>query len=317
MIGRVGDTLWCILAALVQLLSKASGMSARISRVPSGCGRSAAGLRALAALTLASGAAAPALAGPAGVALQPHRIAYEVSLGKQAGGAFSSARGIIALEFTGSACDGFVTNFRQATELADSDGQLRNLDFRVNLWEEGAGKRFRFTVLSKINGTTTRDADGEARRVGDGSISVAMSKPRGKKGDFDGAVVFPSAMMKSMLEAAERGQRLFDARLFDGSEGGEKIFETIATIGARLEGDKNARLEPVMRSEALDAIPRWPIAIAYYDNKPGDRTPIYTLKSVTFANGVVSDLLFEFTDFSLAARAVSYEALPVEPCKKR
>ncbi|KAF0231034.1 MAG: conserved exported hypothetical [Beijerinckiaceae bacterium] len=253
--------------------------------------------------------------------MQPHRIAYEVSLGPRSGGAgggnaFSSAQGLIALEFTGNACDGFATNFRQAMTLADSDGMIRNLDFKVNLWEEGAGKRFRFTVHNQINGQTTRNADGEARRVQDGSVSVAMNRPKGKKGDFDGSISFPSAMMSNLVQAALKGERRFDARLFDGAEGGEKIFDTIATIGAKIEGEKNARLEPAMRGDKLDAIPRWPISIAYYDNTPGDRLPVYTMRSVTFANGVVSDLLFEFADFSLAAKAVRYEALPAEPCKK-
>ncbi len=277
-----------------------------------------AGLSACAMLVAGIGMAAPAAA----VELQPHRIAYEISLGPKTGGAssggngFTSAQGIIALEFTGNACDGFATNFRQATVLADSDGQTRNLDFRVNLWEEGAGKRFRFTVLNQINGQTTRNADGEARRVQDGSVSVAMNRPQGKKGDFDGSISFPSAMMTALLQAALKGEKRFDARLFDGSEGGEKIFDTSASIGLRLEGDRNARLEPAMRGEKLDKVPRWPVSISYYDNTPGDRIPIYTMRSVTFANGVVSDLMFEFPDFSLAARAVRYEALPVESCKK-
>lgn len=254
--------------------------------------------------------------GAAAVELQPHRIAYEVSLGPRSGSAFSNARGIIALEFTGNACDGFATNFRQATELSDSEGQVRNLDFKVNLWEAARGDRFRFTVLSKVNGTITRDADGEARRVRDGSLSVAMAKPRGKKGDFDGAVAFPSVMMRALVEAAQRGDRRYETRLFDGSEGGEKVFETVSTIGQQMDGDRNARLEPVMRGEVIDKIPRWPVAISYYDTTPGDRVPVYTLRSVTFANGVVSDMTFEFPEFSLVARAVRYEALPNEACKR-
>lgn len=260
---------------------------------------------------------APALAQgvlPSGVQLQPHRIAYEISLGKRSGSALTSASGLMALEFTGNRCDGFVTNFRQATMLADSDGQSRNLDFRVNLWEEGAGKRFRFTVKNDVNGQTTRDADGEAQRVRDGSVSVAMKKPRGKKGDFDGNILFPSAMMIQLVEAALKGERRYEARLFDGSEGGEKVFETIASIGPRLEGDRNSRLEPALQVSSLEKVPRWPVSMSYFDGGPGDRVPVYTMKSVTFANGVVSDLVFEFPEFSLAAKAVRYEPLPEEAC---
>ncbi|MCA0401202.1 MAG: cell envelope integrity EipB family protein [Proteobacteria bacterium] len=258
--------------------------------------------------------AAPVSAAP--VLLQPHRIAYEVSLGPKGGGSITRAEGVIALEFTGNACEGFATSFRQATSLADADGQAKNLDFKINLWEEGAGQQFRFTVHSRINGQVTRDADGTAKRVGDGSVSVAMLKPRGAKGDFDGAIAFPSALMRSLVEAAQRGDRLFNARLFDGSEGGEKVFDTIATIGRPLEGERNARLEPAMRGPALDGVTRWPVSIAYYENAPGDRVPVYTLRSVTFANGVVSDMLFEFPEFSLAARAVRYEELPLGNCAR-
>lgn len=270
--------------------------------------------RTLALLALL--AALPAAAGER-IALQPHRIAYEISLGARGGGnAFTSAQGLIALEFTGNACRGFATNFRQATSLADSDGQVRNLDFRVNLWEEGAGNRFRFAVVNQINGEMTRNAEGEAKRVGDGSVSVAMSRPRGKKGDFDGAISFPSAMMLKLVEAAQKGEKRFDARLFDGSEGGEKIFETVASIGAAMSGARNDRLEEAMRGPAMENVARWPVSISYFEPGQGDRMPVYTMRSVTFANGVVSDLVFEFPDFSLAARAVRYEALPAEECRK-
>ena len=143
-------------------------------------------LRPAGLVALFSGLAAAASAAPVGeVTLQPHRIAYEVSLGSKTGGnAFSSAQGVIALEFTGNACDGFATNFRQATVLADSDGQTRNLDFSVNLWEEGAGKRFRFTVNNKVNGQMTRNADGEAKRVRGWFGFRRDEPPQGQEGRF-------------------------------------------------------------------------------------------------------------------------------------
>lgn len=268
------------------------------------------------ALVLASGPAFAQSTPASGVRLQPHRIAYQVSLGPRSGAMLTSANGVMALEFTGNRCEGFATNFRQATMLADSDGQQRNLDFRVNLWEEGAGKRFRFTVKNDVNGQVTRDADGEAQRTGDGSVSVAMKRPRGKKGDFDGNIVFPSAMMIELVEAALKGERRYEARLFDGSDGGEKIFETVASIGPRLEGERNRRIETALQIDSLKDVPRWPVSTAYFEATGGDRMPVYTMKSITFANGVVSDLVFEFPEFSLAAKAVRYEPLPDEGCPR-
>lgn len=278
-------------------------------------------IRLMGAAVVAVGVAGTlsATANPAreAVTLQPHRIAYEVSLGPKSGNStFTAASGLIALEFTGNACKGYETNFRQATLLADADGGNRQLDFRVKLWEDGGGKSFRFSVLNQINGQTTRNAEGEARRVADGSVSVSMKRPRGGRGDFDGGISFPSAMMVDLVRAARAGKRQFDAKVFDGSEGGEKVYQTIGTIGEKLEGERNKRLEPVMRGGDLDSVPRWVTSIAYFDNTPGDRLPVYTLRSVTFANGVLSDLVFEFPEFSLVAKAVRYEPLQGEACGK-
>ncbi|HRE21691.1 MAG TPA: DUF1849 family protein [Rhabdaerophilum sp.] len=285
----------------------------RIRSITGLCGASLLGVFAFGA------SGVPALANPAreAVMLQPHRIAYEVSLGPKSGNSsFTAASGLIALEFTGNACKGYETNFRQATLLADTDGGNRQLDFRVRLWEDGGGKSFRFNVLNRVNGQTTRNAEGEAKRVADGSVSVALKRPRGTRGDFDGAISFPSAMMIDLLAAARNGQKRFDAKVFDGSEGGEKVYQTVGTIGEKLEGERNKRLEPVMRGGDLDTVPRWVTSIAYFDNTPGDKLPVYTLRSVTFANGVLSDLVFEFPDFSLVAKAVRYEPLQAEACRK-
>ncbi|MCA0406836.1 MAG: cell envelope integrity EipB family protein [Proteobacteria bacterium] len=246
--------------------------------------------------------------------LQPHRIAYEVSLGARPGSTFSSARGVIAVEFTGSACKGYKTQFRQAMQLADADGGQRMLDFAIQNWEGGKGESFRFTVLNKLNGATTREARGEAKRVGDGSISVRLEHPKGKAGDFDGNANFPTAMLMNLVKAAQRGEKRYDSRIFDGSEGGEKVYETVSTIGAALEGEKNGRIEPVLNADPLKDVPRWPVSTSYFDNTAGDRVPVYTMKSITFANGVVGDLQFDFADFSLRARAVRFEALPAETC---
>jgi hypothetical protein len=222
----------------------------------------------------------------------------------------------MVLEFTGNACDGFATNFRQVTELVGVDGDRRALDFRVNLWEEGDGKRLRFTMRNAVNNAVTRDADGEATRRSDGSVSVVMRQPRGQKSDFDGNVLFPTMMTNAIIRAAQDGKRSHEVRLFDGSESGQKAYDVVAVIGAPMEGERNQRLEAPLKGNGLDGVTRWPITLSYFEDGIGDRTPAYRMKSVTFANGVMGSIVFEFPEFSLAARAVKYEALPGEACRK-
>jgi hypothetical protein len=251
------------------------------------------------------------------IMLQPHRIAYEVSLAPRSGAqSFTAARGLMVLEFTGNGCDGYATNFRQVVDLVNSDGQAQTMDFRVQLHEEAEGRSFRFTMLNRMQNRVIRDADGEAKRDRDGSISVRMRKPAGQRSDFDGDALFPSALSIEMIRAALGGERSYRARLFDGADGGQKVFDVVATIGPRLEGERNARLEPVLRHHSLDQQLRWPVSMAYFEDGPGDRVPVYTMRSVTFANGVLGDIVFEFPEFALSAKAVRYEALKAETCTR-
>jgi hypothetical protein len=269
-----------------------------------------------ASLVIGAGCAQAQIVNP-GTALQPHRIAYEVSLGpKSASQSISGARGLMVLEFTGSACDGYATSFRQVVELLDSDGSARNMDFRVTLFEDADAKRFRFAMLNRMQGQVLRDADGEARRRDDGSLSVVMKKPAGKKSDFDGDVLFPSAMTLAMIGAAQKGERSYQGKVFDGSESGEKIFDVNTTIGNKLEGERNQRVEEILRTPQLAELPRWPMTMAYFNDETGDRVPVYTLRAVVFSNGVMGDMNFQFPDFSLLARAVKYEPLKADPCPR-
>jgi EipB-like len=250
--------------------------------------------------------------------LQPHKIAYEIALDKaQSSSNFVSARGLMAFEFTGNACDGYATNFRQVTELSDSDGNARQLDFKVNSWEDGAANQFRFTLKNLINGQVSRDVDGEARKAADGSLAIAIKRPAHKKLDFDGDAVFPTRHLAQLILAAKGGERRFARKIFDGSEGGEKVFETLSSIGQPMQEAQNGRVEPALRNPAMDQLARWPVSTTYFEEGPGDRVPVYTMRLVVFENGVISDLAFEFPDFTLKARAVRVEMLKSEPCVQR
>ena len=273
-------------------------------------GRRMLGLLAVTVVALPALAASP-------VTLQPHRVAYELSLDpRRTGQVFASARGLIVLEFTGNACSNYTTKFRQATDLVDPEGKSKRLDLVVTHQEEGDGGRFRFSIRNEIDGQIARDAVGEARKAEDGSLGVRMSRPRGQKADLDGAALFPSDLSKRLIAAAQAGKTRFDAKSFDGSEGGQKVFDALATIGAPLGAGSEARTEPPLASAGLGKMPRWPVAIAYFEEGPGDKSPIYTFRSVTYANGVLGDLVFEFSDFSLRGKVVRYEELPAEACSR-
>ena len=260
-------------------------------------------------------AAVPAVAAP--VDLLSHRAVYEVSLVPDKSKGLVAANGRIAFEFTGNACDGYALNFRQVTSLDDGEGRSRLMDMRSSTWEDADGTKFRFTIKNMINNQTTQQSDGTAERSKDGGISVALKSPQPIKIDLPGEAVFPTNHTVRLLEAAKAGQRSLVIPVFDGSDGGQKSYDTTAMIGRPVDGNTTGRLEDVVRQSGFSAEKRWPISISYFESAAtGDRTPVYVMSFDLLENGIYSNIRFDFGDFALAARMSQLDKIKPEVCKK-
>src|SRR5688500_13777300 len=93
-------------------------------------------------LTAAAVAAVAGLAGgraeaAAGGPFLAHQAMYELKLVKSRGtNAINSARGRILYNFSGSACEGYTSEFRQVSELDSGEGKLTLSDLRSTSWED-------------------------------------------------------------------------------------------------------------------------------------------------------------------------------------
>ena len=85
----------------------------------------------------ANGPAQAAAGGP----FISHQALYELKLVKSRGNnAISGARGRILYNFSGSACEGYTSEFRQVSELDSGEGKLTLSDLRSHSWEDAAGR---------------------------------------------------------------------------------------------------------------------------------------------------------------------------------
>src|ERR1051325_4948743 len=120
----------------------------------------------VAAALLSGFASGPALAGAGGPFLS-HQALYELKLVKSRGtNAISGARGRILYNFSGSACEGYTSDFRQVSELDSGEGKLTLSDLRSHSWEDAAGKSYRFKIDTRTNDTDAAAVDGVAERTG-------------------------------------------------------------------------------------------------------------------------------------------------------
>ena len=115
-----------------------------------------------------------ALAKP-GVVFLPHQALYELSLLRTRNNAsVSTVRGRILYDFSGNACDGFVLQFRQVSELDNGEGKVAVSDLRASTWEEGGAKAFRFNSQNYVNDRPGDMVDGKAERRDDKRVGYEV-----------------------------------------------------------------------------------------------------------------------------------------------
>ena len=246
--------------------------------------------------------------------LAAHRAVYDLTLGKASGSkAPSSARGRIAFDFTGSACEGYVMNFRQLTELQPPEGAARVSDMRSATFEDGEGKSYRFKVQTLVDARADEDLDGRARKLDGGDLSVDMSKPKRAKIELDKNVLFPTEHLKRIVAAAKGGDKTLEVKVYDGSETGEKVYETLTVIGREIAAEPT---EAAARIDALKSVRRWPVAISYFDAAKKDEAPNYVLSFDLYENGISRALKLDYGDFTLAGEMTKLDILPAAKCDK-
>ncbi|GJD98465.1 cell envelope integrity EipB family protein [Methylobacterium isbiliense] len=240
-----------------------------------------------------------------GVRLAPHRAVYDLSLARSGGArAVESARGRIVFDFSGDACKGWALQYRQVTVLESSESGTRTSDLRNNTFESGDGRSFHFRTQSDLNGALQAPVDGDAERD-DKGLSVSLKQPKRGQVTVPGEVLFPAAHMRRLIEAARAGEKTVSVKVFDGSDDGRKIYDTLAVIGQRRTGPAEAQaggpvaVEAPLQEGVLATMPRWPVTLSYFSSGEGERTPVYVLSFDLYENGISGALRLDYGDFSL------------------
>jgi hypothetical protein len=249
----------------------------------------------------------------------PHQALYELNLVKSRGSSVDSTRGRILYTFTGSACEGYTSEFRQVSELRSGEDKVTLSDLRSTSWEDGDGKSYRFKIDSRMNDTDSNPVDGVAERTGD-HVTVKLKQPQVKTFTLDGSTVFPTQQIQRIIEAARAGKSVLELTVYDGSDNGEKVYNTLSVIGQAIPGDKViAAPDPSTTSEAMKSLTRWPVTVSYYDHdtKPtdGEQTPVYSMSFELYENGVSRSLMLDYNDFVVSGVLGKFDVKDSKPCK--
>ncbi|HET7848582.1 MAG TPA: cell envelope integrity EipB family protein [Pseudolabrys sp.] len=254
------------------------------------------------------------------VLLTPHRAIYDLKLSRSRGTrGIESVRGRILYDFSGNACEGYKLQFRQVSELESGEGKSTMSDLRSNTWENGNATKFRFNSQNLLDEQPVDSVDGHAERKAK-TVSVNLSKPKDKQFVIPSTAVFPTEHMRRIIEAARVGKTLLEFPVFDGSEGGDKVYNTLTVIGRAIRPGEKPPDDAAAKQPILAKLTRWPVTISYFEQESarrqqtGEQTPTYAVSFELYENGISRALTLDYADFSISGEMTSLDIKNSKPC---
>ena len=178
---------------------------------------------------------------------------------------------------------------------------------------------FRFNTTQLRNQKPAETTVGDANRAGaDGEVKVVITKPEKSTKTLAAGTYFPVQHSIALIEAAKAGKDKFRADIYDGSEKGEKAYDTSARIGKIIQPGATA-LPALKGGEPLDKLTAWPVTISYYERGQSgqDATPVYELSFVFFENGVSRKLVIDYGEFAIKGELTALEFLEPAKCEQK
>jgi EipB-like len=250
--------------------------------------------------------------------LVPHRAIYDLSLGDTRGNSqVAGVQGRIVYDFDGNACQGYSLEFRQVSELDTGEGKQSTSDLRSTTWEDAAAKSFKFTSQNFVDESLVDSVDGHAEHDAT-KTAVDLDKPAQRSLDLDAGVVFPTEHMVRVINAARAGKTILDFPVYDGSETGDKVFDTLTVIGRKIAPDDHEHDDAAAAEPKLAGVARWPVTISYFeknkDEDSGEQTPAYAIGFELYENGISRALTLDYNDFVVTGKLTSLELKDQKPC---
>ena len=248
--------------------------------------------------------------------LAGHRAIYELKLstGRNQSHAVS-ARGRILYDFSGNACEGYKLEFRQVSELDNGEGRVTLSDLRTNSWEDGAAKGYTFSSQNYVNQRLAESVDGRADRQAD-AVAVTLSKPADRKLTLDRGVIFPTEHVRRIIEAARADKTILEFPVYDGSETGDKVYNTLTVIGREIGPNQRPPNDAAAGKPELANLKRWPVTVSYFDTskKAAEQIPVYSISFELYENGISRALLLDYNDFAISGELTSLDIKETKAC---
>lgn len=239
--------------------------------------------------------------------LVPHKALYAIELaGVQSGSQIANISGKMFYEWQPS-CDAWVSKhrFNVVYEYADSPALQVTSDFST--YEPFDAGSMNFSSQRKRGGVLFEELRGQAVAEEGREGEVTYTKPDGLSFDLPEGTVFPMAHSLELLSKLKAGKKFYTSTIFDGSDQDGPV-EVNAFIGKPANAMANL-LSPSGVDTALVNTPAHSVRLAFFPLKDDGAAADYEMSIIFHENGVISDMVIEYDNFSVTQKLVALEAL--------
>lgn len=251
-----------------------------------------------------------------------HRAIYTISLAPGRNrGQVSNVDGRMVTQWQ-EVCEGLISEQRIVTEMLDEAGEQSMSDISATSWESLDGQNFRFSMRQRLDNKLVAEYEGVADfQSALGSGKAKLRKPEEKEVTLPPGVLFPSAYMQALLDAARRGEKNISRQVFDGTSESD-YYVVVSSIGAGTTVDAARQADPGSKpaephksvQKAISGLTWWPVQVSYYALDSNEGLPEFEMAFKLYDNGVSADLTLDYGAFALLASLQRLEVYKPPDC---
>lgn len=238
----------------------------------------------------------------------PHKALYDIKLAsKKSGAKLSNLSGKMLYEWQPS-CDAWISNHRFDMTYEYPEMPAVRIKSDYTTYESFDGKEFNFSSQRKQGDMLLEELRGNAT-----AEQAKFTIPEDLSFDFSQKTLFPMAHTLDVLEKIKSGKKFYNVSIFDGSDT-DGPFDINSFIGK--QAVYSAPEEHAQNIDNELVKPKgWNLRLAFFPHENTEATADYEMSLVFHENGVISDMLVEYSDFSVTQKLIALEKLG-DRCEK-
>lgn len=239
--------------------------------------------------------------------LAPHKALYDIKMvSKKSGSQVLNISGQMYFEGK-ETCDAWLTDhrFKLLYEYADSPPMTITSNFST--YETLDGLEFSYTSRRERNGELYEELRGHAERNKDGAGKAVYSMPEGLEFPISEQTLFPIAHTNEIVRKIRDEKKFFAATVFDGSDKDGPVeintFISAAILQPPTENGNDAIDASLLASPARN------VRMAFFPLANSEAGSDYEMSIVFHDNGIISDMLVEYDEFSIKQTLAALDRL--------